>query len=279
MDDQNKPNAEGEPHIADPVVTEDPGGASGIPNTAPVAAMSETPAKPTDKIGLLIGGFVVLAVLSVGWWFMHHGGAAPAADSGQTVERSIADDAVVATVNGVALQGELLNSQMTLLAQQAQIADVATLDDATFAQLQAQALDSIVNTELVAQAATAEGLSVTDADIDEQFDLIVEGVGGMEVAEARLAELGLSADEFKETLVNDILIQQYLELESTALDVTEAEALAVYEQVTQGQTEGVPAFADVRFQIEQQLEFQKQQEALASLIEELRAEADVELSL
>ncbi len=279
MDDQNKPNAEGEPHIADPVVTEDPGGASGIPNTAPVAAMSETPAKPTDKIGLLIGGFVVLAVLSVGWWFMHHGGAAPAADSGQTVERSIADDAVVATVNGVALQGELLNSQMTLLAQQAQIADVATLDDATFAQLQAQALDSIVNTELVAQAATAEGLSVTDADIEAQFDLIVEGVGGMEVAEARLAELGLSADEFKETLVNDILIQQYLELESTVSDVTEAEALAVYEQVTQGQTEGVPAFADVRFQIEQQLEFQKQQEALASLIEELRAEADVELSL
>ena len=232
------------------------------------------------KIGLIIGVITAIIAVVVGYLYVNNGFKFTSDDAKEALTSiEIKDDQVVAKVNGEELFGSELKPQIDILMQQFGSANISTLDPEALSQVQTQALDSIVNTKLVTQAAKAEGLEATKQDIDNEFNKIVEGVGGMETAEKRLKELGLTTDGFKATLVNDVLIRKYLEAKNdpATLAVREEEIKTVYNQVTSSAPDSAPPFEEVRFQIEEQLKFQKQQQILTQTLGELRSVAEVEL--
>lgn len=221
-------------------------------------------------------GAGLFLVLAAWYWYAHStdSGANQSANS-----ETFSPQQVVARVNGVDLYGENLSLQMVQIAQASGLPSIAAADDQTKNAIRTQSLDALINTELISQVAHTASVSVTQEEVDAEFDALVQSIGGNEVANQRLEALGLTAGKFKENLANDILIRKYLEAthDESELAVSEVEIENFYANAVGGQTENVPTLDEVRFQIEEQLKFQKQQQALLSLIEELRAEAQIEI--
>lgn len=248
--------------------------------TEPVIAGENTEA--TSKWPLFLGGFVLIAALAAGYWFTTQDNA-PADGAAIEIEEVEAGQ-VVAVVNGTELYGKDLNPQIALIGAQGGVTDPSVLSPEAYVALRSQALDAIVNTTLLAQAAETAGITVTDEEISAQFNVMVDNIGGIEAAEARLEQLGVTFDEFKGTLRNDLLLQGYLEANNDFdVTVTEEEVQATYDSLVStanvADPSQIPPFAEVQFQIQQQLQFQKQQQVIGSLLEELRANAEVELLL
>jgi hypothetical protein len=228
--------------------------------------------------GLAIGIFAALLVLAGGYYFMQQ--SDESTDQEEVADPSAFEaDQVVARVNGVDLYGDSLTLQLSQSVLASGFESFEAADPQMQQLMQTQAFDAIVNTELLAQAAVAAGFVVTDTEIAAEFDVLVANIGGMEVAEPRLAELGLSIDDFKENLSNDIIISRFVESKNDplALVVTEEEVQTFYDEaVNSGGAGTVPPLEEVRSQVEQQLALIKQQEVLLILIEELKTEASIE---
>lgn len=282
------------------------GEGSGAPNPTPDANV-ETPApaaretegrmqsdpaaQETAQSSMLpiIAGVVALLVLGgLAYYFLGSGGTSllngesngditMQQEGGENLSFQLDD--TVARVNGEELSGSDLAYQMIQVAQQAGVQDLSTVDDETLSTIREQSLNAIVNTELLVQAAENEGLSVSQEEIDAEYASIVEGVGGQEVANERFEVLGITEEDFRANLADDLIILAYVESRGdiAALSVSEEEIQEFYGQVTQGQTEDVPPLEEVRGQIQEQLQFQKEQEVLSTVVEELRAGANIEL--
>lgn len=237
--------------------------------------------KKTKKGVVLIAGTVVVLALVAGGYFFFGGHNDEIEDVNSQDTGAVADDMVVARVNGEELFGKELNYQMLQIAQVVGIPDLGAVDAATRDTIRSQALDAIVNTEILVQTAEGAGVEVGDGEVNSEYASIVESIGGKEVADERLAILGITEEEFKENLASDLLIRKYVEnqggLETVA--VTDEEIKSFYDEATDGATENVPPLEDVRFQIEEQLTFQKEQQVLSTLLDSLRLGADVELYL
>lgn len=259
-----------------------------------MAAQEEKlPEDTTQKSSMLpvIAGILAIIILgALAYFFLGGGGnllgganddAATTQNGASAADVSFSLDETVARVNGEALLGSDLAYQMVQAAQQAGVQDLSTLDEQTMAQLRQQSLNAIVNTELLVQAAREEGLSVSEEEVEQEYQSIVENVGGQEVAEERFDALGITEEEFRANLADDLIILDYIDTrgEAAALEVSEEEIQAFYDRIASGQEGEMPPLADVRGQIEEQLQFQKQQEVLSSIIDELRAAANIELLL
>lgn len=254
-------------------------------SVTPESLESATSENKSNALPLIIGIAIVVLLVVGAYFLLGQNGSSLSLDSdtntsGQEANASsIADDSVVATVNGVDLLGKDLSYQMVQLTQAAGIQDMSQLDQQTLSTVQSQATDALVNSEILRQTAVNQGLAVSQEEVEAEFSSIVESVGGEEVANERLAALGITSEEFRAELERDLLIQKYIDanVEANILTVSEEEVQAFYEQVSNQQQGEVPPLEDVRDQIEQQLQFQKEQEAVSGLLQELRAAADVEI--
>jgi len=151
--------------------------------------------------------------------------------------------------------------------------------EAVLAQLKTQAIDTLVNAEILRQEAVAAGLTATAEQIDTRFNEIQEGLGGKEVLEARMAEFGVTEASLRRDIENEFLIQQLFTANlpaATSIEVTNEEVLAVYEQAG-GTAAGLPPLEDVRVQIEDQVRVNKEQQSISAYIDSLRSAAEIEI--
>jgi hypothetical protein len=184
----------------------------------------------------------------------------------------------VATVNGaVVRQGEL-----TELLEQIAPGQAATLDET----IRSQVLDDLVNVKLLISEAKEKGYTVTDEAVQEEFDAIVEQIGGEEVFKTQLASVGLSERDIREDIADELLIMQLVEAETDidTIVVTGEEVQQTYDDAvglaqSSGAEGDIPPLEDVREVIAAQLEQQKQQEIIEAYVGELREGADVEILL
>lgn len=146
--------------------------------------------------------------------------------------------------------------------------------------LASQVLDILVNAELLAQAATAAGVAVSDDEVAEEVGSLKEQFGGEEGLAEALAEVGMDANMLRENIAEQILIETYLKETSEMSGVsavTDADVEARYNEVAaQGSTE-LPPLADVADIIRMQLEAEAEQATTDAVVERLRAAAEVEL--
>ena len=175
---------------------------------------------------------------------------------------------VVAEVNGTDItNGDLQNS----IAQFNQLAVAQGIDSANpevQADIRTQALDVLINTELLVQAAKERDISATGEQVAQRREGIIQQLGGEDVLQERMELLGLSDEDLMEDLEEEIIIQTLLDqvFAESDVEVSEEEISAVYASAGQEGAE-LPALEEVRDFLEQDLRASKEQEAIDSFLE------------
>lgn len=193
---------------------------------------------------------------------------------------TFSDRSPVATVNGVKITRAAYqkNREQVIASATQQGYDVTDL--AVQAEIDNQAVQTLVNTELLTQEATKRGITVTDEDVQARYDEIVTQVGGVEALTARMTELSLNEAGLRGDIRGELLIQALFAevIDVSTIEISEAEIEAVYTQVSASQEEVIP-LDDVRQIIESNLRLSKEQALVTEYIESLRANASIEVML
>lgn len=132
-----------------------------------------------------------------------------------------------------------------------------------------QALDHLITERLLLQKAREGGHVPTMEEAEERLDTQLDMMGmTRDDLEAQLELQDVSYEEYIDGLRRNMAIQNYLE---HTIEVTEEEARARYDEYAERHGDSLPPFDQVKQQIVGEL----QQEALPSLIERLREEANI----
>lgn len=219
--------------------------------------------------------FAGMLVAVIGYFILQGGMPQNSGVASDTIDPT----AVVAEVNGEALYGEALTTQMQQIVQISGGTDIAELDPESYEIVKSQSVDALINSELIAQAATEAGFEVTDEEAEEEYQVLIEQIGGEEAATARFEALGTSVEDFMEDLHRDLLIQKYMLAQVGDATITDEEIESTYAELSETLGENAPELEVVREQIRAQLEAEQQQAELRSILEGLREEADIEIRI
>lgn len=204
----------------------------------------------------------------------------------------------VATVNGEDVTKEdfaaYYESQYATASQQAQMGG----GEVDTEQLQQDTLRTIVDSVLLSQAATEGGHEPSEEEVDTLLEELATSNGLSSVDEfyALLEEQGMDEATAREEAGKQLAIEAYIEEEADVEEPTEEEIRAYYDEIaaqqegasggeddaaaTSAPTESsLPPYEDVKEQIAQQLTTEKQSEATQVLIDDLRADAEIESHL
>jgi hypothetical protein len=193
------------------------------------------------------------------------------------VQKQLSRYSAAATVNNAKISEYDLELSMTQLASgaAAQGADIA--DPSVQTEIRNQALEMLVNTELLKQEAVVRGISITDEEVNTRLETLKTDVGGEEVLDQRMAEFGISQKTLLRDIRNELTIQKLLDevFKEKSVAVSEEDIVAFYDQAG-GAEAGLPGIDEVRTQIESQLKATKEQSVVTAYIEELRGKATIE---
>lgn len=141
-----------------------------------------------------------------------------------------------------------------------------------------EALEQLIAETVLYQEAEQQGYAPTMDEAEQELEARVASSGRtMEDLEADLAKSGFSYEEYLQDFQRQLAINSYLDDAVQVPEVTELEARVFYENYKQESPEAEHSpFEQLKSQIMALLEQQKQQEATALLIEELKEKADIE---
>lgn len=100
----------------------------------------------------------------------------------------------------------------------------------TYKRLKREALDQMIAKELLWQEAQRRGVSVSQAEVDEQLNALKTSFGGQEKFSHELSKAGFDAQSFDEYLRHELVASRMLEQLSEVAPADEAEVLKVYEE-------------------------------------------------
>lgn len=186
----------------------------------------------------------------------------------------------VATVDGVEISKADYDSSLSQLTNMTAEQGVDVTDAEVVAQLKTQALDTLVNAEVLRQAAVDAGITVTPEEVEARYAEIRDGIGGDEALMQRMAEFGVTEAGLRLDIENEFLIQGLFDtmVDIDSITVEDSEITDLYTQAG-GVEAGLPPLEEVKEQIISQIKFDKEQELVSAYIEELRAGADVEIKI
>jgi|GEM_PF-3520018 len=185
---------------------------------------------------------------------------------------------VVATVNGQEVLREDYVAAYTQAFQVSTQQGVATGDPSVQAEIEAQALDILVNTELLAQAAASAEVTVDETQVAAEIESYLSQLGGEEGLEQALSQAGVTREDFEQSIREQFLVEAYLantpELGPDYI-VSNEEIQARYDEVA-SQGVDLPQLEDVREDIVAQLESEYEQLQTQAVLDRLRSAAEVE---
>lgn len=216
----------------------------------------------------IIAIVVVVAVVAAGLWYV----------TTRTGENTRTEDveSVVAVVNGEEItRGDLSAVEAQIVASQG--IDPSLLSASMRAQIESQAIETVVSQALLRQAAAEANVEVPEENVDIQIEAIKGQFDTEEAYQNALGSEGLTESELRSQIRTDLAVQSYLDavLNLSAIEATEAEVEEAYNQVATG--EGVPPLEEVYMQVESMVIQQKQQEVVGVHIDELRTTADIQI--
>jgi peptidyl-prolyl cis-trans isomerase SurA len=239
---------------------------------------------------VLVGALALAIGGSLYWWMGSNptpenplsGGVGTSSETevGTNVPTPVADiPDVVAEVNGQAITKEAfigtIQQTSQLVAQQGQ--DIT--DPELQARIQDESLAQVIDNELLAQAAAAANIIADEATVEAELSRVQAQFEDEATFLAELEAVGLDLDTFRTNIQNQLAIEKYLQSEAlqNIPEVTEAEARAMYEQITTQEGQELPAFEEIQPQISAQITSQNEQAAVTELLNELRATAEISL--
>ena len=218
--------------------------------------------------------------------------ASPSADASKDAAEGPQPDLdaipdVVAEVNGEEVTKEefvpIYEAAFKQAAAQAQMGGEQPDEEA----LRKQTADNLVDTELLMQEAESRGLEVTDEAVDAELTALAEQ-NGMKSAEELLKAVeaqGVSADQAREQVETQALVEQLVADENGVYEPTDKELRAIYTQAKEQQAaaggggQEFPPFAQVRDQLEEQATSQETGKVATALVDDLRKDADITINL
>lgn len=195
---------------------------------------------------------------------------------------------VVATVNGEEIAREELDAMLEQQKQQYQMQGMDMESEEMsdmLVQLERQILDSLIGNHLMAQAAEEKGISISDEELEEEYQELAAQFGGEEELKQQLEAAGITKEEIKEDIARNLPAQKYLELymeENLAeeeLEFSEEELKALYDQYSAQMGEDFGEFEEVKPQLEQELRQQKENEIIQKHLEDLREQGEIEIKI
>ncbi len=218
--------------------------------------------------GLLIAIIVaIVAALAIGGYFLYKNGMGEGGEASD----------VVATVDGAEISREDYDRSAAQLSSVFAAQGVDVSDAEAAAAIQDQALNTLINRQLVLNAASEAGTSVNDETVEAEYQAVVTNMGGEENLSAAIASTGVSLDQFRDDLETDLMINAYLanKVGTDAITVSDEEVEAAYNTAAEGGAEGLPPLEEVAEVIRGQLLSEKQQAAIGAELERLRGEAEI----
>jgi len=248
----------------------------------PTATENSAPTNNTRSLKLTIISVVVVVVALAGVLY--------ALESAGRIDSNIfsgmtdsqggqVNTASVAVVNGEVITEAELAVASTQLEQAAAQQGADPSDPAVQANIRSQALDLVIGTTLLTQTAETEGVVVTDQAVADQLATIEADAGGAENLAARMQEFGITMDSLEADVRSELIISKLLDTIVTDEDtvITEAEIVTAYEDAGASGAD-LPPLEEVRTQIETQLQQAKGQSVIEAYVEQLRANADIEIN-
>jgi FKBP-type peptidyl-prolyl cis-trans isomerase (trigger factor) len=239
---------------------------------------TEQPKKEKSKTGMYIAAIVIVAVTLLTVLFMLEREGRSSTGVFDSYFAAQESSVVVAVVNGEEITGKDLNTSIQQFNQAAVAQGVDTSSPEVIADIRTQALDVLVNTTLLKQAAQEQGVEVSAEATAERLDAIQADIGGAEALQARIAELGLTQADLEEDINEELVIQALLNtlFAEAEIDVTDQEIQEVYDAAG-GAGEELPPLEEVSDQIETQVRGSKEQEVIEEYLGTLRTDAAIEL--
>jgi peptidyl-prolyl cis-trans isomerase SurA len=197
-----------------------------------------------------------------------------------TINELVNPAPAAAVVNGVKIPLATYEKNRAQIEQNAAGQGLTVTDDDVEAEISKQAIDVLVNTELLKQAAAKNGVVVTEEQIDARYDEIVASLGGEAALNAKMLELGISPESLQTDIRGEILIQAYLTqaVDLSVVKIDEAAIKTVYDQANTPEA-NLPPLDEVRADIEAQLKSTQEQELVNAHIETLRTDAKIETNV
>lgn len=211
----------------------------------------------------------------------------PAAEESATPEAPTPPEAdleglpdVVAEVNGTEVTLEEFTQVYEGQLQQAFMQSQMTGEEVDQEALKQSTAEGLVDTELLLAEAAARDIAPTEEEVDAAAEEIAasSGLGSADELFTALEEQGLGREEAVAQLEEQTALEQLFADEAGEYTPSEEDARELYDSAAeQGGGEGgeLPAFEEVRPQIEAQLAQQHEGEAVQALLEQLRADADI----
>ena len=209
----------------------------------------------------------VVALAAAGYWFLWPKADVVAIVNGQAISRT----ELAARLEDVKLQYSMYGMELTAAME---------------AELATEILDDLIDEALLLQGAKAAGVEVSEAEIEDYYELLVASYGGEAAFLALLAETNNTTETIKVSIGQHMTIQQYersyieANVPPELLVITEEEILELYAYYTMF-IEDIPPLAEVSHHLEQELYEEKVAELdiLRNLLQQLRAEATIEIRL
>ncbi|MEX0930696.1 MAG: SurA N-terminal domain-containing protein [Candidatus Paceibacterota bacterium] len=232
------------------------------------------PLAPQKNTGLIYATIGIVLLLTLGAAYlltqdMDNGGDTQPIENGEEQQTG-----PVAIVNGEEIPREIFNQNLEQFRASVSETERESLD----AQIQQQVLNTLINNTLIRQEIEEQGLTADDVAVQTEFEAIQENAGGAEELQTQLDAAGLTEAELRAQIAEQVVINTYLEsvVNIENVEVTEEEIQSFYDELS-AENQELPPLEEVRDQIEQQLRAQKQQEEIGTVLETLRADADIEI--
>jgi peptidyl-prolyl cis-trans isomerase SurA len=248
------------------------------PVQEPVLLEEKTSSPSKSKIKGYIIAVVVVIVIILGALYLLEKENRSSTNIFGAIIASQEANAVVAVVNGQKIINSKLDTSIKQFSQAATAQGVDITGADVQANIRSQALDVLVNTELLKQAATSVGINITDEEVSSRLETIKEEIGGEEILTERMNTLGITQEQLKSDVKDEIIIQQLLDkkFQEANISVSEEEILKVYEDAG-GVDAGLPPLEEVKPQVEAQIRSTKEQEVINKYLGELKTGAEIEI--
>ena len=118
------------------------------------------------------------------------------------------DSKVVAKVNGKEIKRKDLDFQIQKLAQSQQVS-VPKEQTEERKKFEQEELNHMINSALLAQDAEEQEFRPKQEEVDAQYSVLVNQVGGEEKLNQALQNIGITVEQLREDMANQIMLEQY----------------------------------------------------------------------
>ncbi len=259
-----------------------------VANTATTESISPTHAPRHNSVLVQYGiaGLIIL-IMGAGLWYILETQGRVHTTVFSSLRTMVLGEKAAVIVNGEKVPLSAYEKSVAQLSSMATEQGMDPNDASLATQIKDQAIELLINTEVLRQAAVKAGLSVDDEEVNTRFDDIVTQLGSEEVLNTRLTEIGSSVTTLREDIRGELLIQKYLDtnVDVSGVNVTEADAKTQYDNLVayykaqatdSAPAVDIPTFEEAKDGLMAQIKTEKEQELIGEHIDKLRSEATIE---